>query len=205
MSRVKDKNGNVLIEDNEVMKESSQDLFNKETPDDTFILQMIPTIPEEEKKVMNQIFCWKKFKQPLETSRQAKPLDLTIYQLQLHRLPKGLRRSVVRMSVASHTSYGLPIRIVDLLWALYDISQSTNRVTFEMTSWSITLTGVRQGCTLPPPPRQHLARASSEVCNPRRTDGCLSSGTLHFNTLRFADDMNSWRNPKNTYNPLLQK
>ena len=50
MSSVKDKNCKVLTEDSEVMdrwRESFKDLFNKESPDDTSILQSIP-IPEED-------------------------------------------------------------------------------------------------------------------------------------------------------------
>jgi hypothetical protein len=50
MSSVKDKNGKVLTEDNEVKdrwKESFEELFNKASPDDTSILQSIPAIPDE--------------------------------------------------------------------------------------------------------------------------------------------------------------
>ena len=50
MASIKDKHGKVLTEDNEVKerwKESFEDLFNKPSPEDTSILQSIPTIPEE--------------------------------------------------------------------------------------------------------------------------------------------------------------
>ena len=69
-------NGKVLTEDNEVKerwKESFEDLFNKPSPEDTSILQSIPTIPEVDK---NQISCWMKFTKPLDTRATVQSISV---------------------------------------------------------------------------------------------------------------------------------
>ena len=64
--------------------------------------------------------------------------------------------------------FGSPNKIIKLLKALYNISQSAVRVNGDLTDWFATTVGVRQGCVLSPQLFNILLGVDDAVCNKLR-------------------------------------
>ena len=78
--------------------------------------------------------------------------------------------------------------MVELLRALYGISQSAVRVNGELTSWFTTMTGIRQGCILSPQLFNILLELVLRLAIQEEQMGAKVQGQ-YINNLRFADDI----------------
>ena len=113
----------------------------------------------------------------------GKPLCLCYINYQ-----KSFWYSMVRRSLSSNETPMLPRQIVRLLQTLYQISTSAVRVDDDITEWSRTLTGVRQGYILLPQLFNILLELVISMAIQDLSIGINLHG-MTINNLGFADDI----------------
>ena len=84
--------------------------------------------------------------------------------------------------------FGFPQKIINLLKALYKISQSAVRVNGSLTDWFATSVGVRQGCVISPQLFNILLEVAMLYALHDQDIGAHINGHI-INNLRFADDI----------------
>ena len=98
--------------------------------------------------------------------------------------------------------FGFTQKIINLLKALYKISQSAVRVNGSLTDWFATSVGVRQGCVISPQLFNILLEVAMLYALHDQDIGAHINGHI-INNLRFADDIALMRSPNKISKRLL--